>query len=244
MLRSRSAGPFSLVSSRNCQIAQLGPARGRGGNARKKEFAQVWRDLPNVSGRPGRRPGSKRRCSVPVEVERPNLVRAIRPFGLSAADLDDVVQVAVTELALSWNDRLARLPVCELYAHVLRTAHLRARDAVRREKRRLQREARFHSVPPEAPLDPERKILLERERTEYLYALRKLPPWLREPLVLSIEGDLTASQIAAILGVPVGTVKTRLRKARALCGAPRVFRQRLEAARTERAPSPRKKVNR
>lgn len=177
-----------------------------------------------------------------VELERPNLVRAIRPFGLSAADLDDVVQVAVTELALSWNDRLARLSVCELYARVLRTAHLRAKDAVRREKRRLQREARFHSVPPEAPLDPERKILLERERTEYLHALRKLPPWLREPLVLSIEGDLTAAQIAAIVGVPVGTVKTRLRKARALCGAPRS--PRLEAARTERAPTPRKKVNR
>src|SRR5437868_10510372 len=82
-----------------------------------------------------------------VEVERPRLVRAIRPFGLSAADLDDVVQVAITELALSWNARLARLSMRELYACVLHTAHLRARDALRREKRRLQREKRFRSVP-------------------------------------------------------------------------------------------------
>jgi RNA polymerase sigma-70 factor (ECF subfamily) len=169
-----------------------------------------------------------------VEVQRPRLVRAMRSFGLSAADLDDVVQVAVTELALSWNARLARLPVRELYARVLRTAHLRARDAVRREKRRLQREERFRSVPPESPVDPERKVLLERERTAYLESLRKLPPWLRDPLVLAIEGDLTLPQIASILGVPVGTVKTRLRRARDLCGAPRHIRRRSRSARTDR----------
>jgi len=188
------------------------------------------------SGRGAGFEASLQRALQFVEVERPQLVRAIRAFGLSPADLDDVVQVAITEIALSWNDRLARLPVRELYTHVLRTAHLRARDALRREKRRKQREERFRSVPPEAPLDPERKVLLERERTAYLEALRKLPPWLRDPLVLSIEGDLTTPQIAAILGVPVGTVKTRLRKARELCAAPRSIRRRSRAPRTDKVP--------
>ena len=200
-------------------------------------------------GRSAKRQGASRsagfeaslqRALLFVEVERPRIVRAIRPFGLSAADLDDVVQVAITEIALSWNDRLARLPVAELYARVLRTAHLRAIDAVRREKRRAQREKGFHSVPPEGPIDPEEKILLERERTTYLESLRKLPPWLRDPLVLALEGDLTAPQIAAILGVPVGTVKTRLRRARELCGVSRSVPSRSRAARTERASAPRK----
>jgi RNA polymerase sigma-70 factor (ECF subfamily) len=164
---------------------------------------------------------SLRRALEVVELERPRLVRAIRPFGLSSADLDDVVQVAITELALSWDDHLARLSMREIYARVLRTAHLRARDAVRREKRRLQREERFHFVPPEGPIDPEKTILRKRERAAYWAALRRLPPGLLRPLLLAIEGELTCEQIAGVLGLPVGTVKSRLRKARALCRMPR-----------------------
>ena len=174
-----------------------------------------------------------------VEVERRRLVRAIRPFGLSRADLDDVVQIAVTELALRWNDRLARLSLRDLYAHVLRTAHLRARDARRREKRRLQGEERFRSQPPEA-IDPEKKVLVARARTAYLETLRRLPPWLRDPLVLSIEGDLTCDEIATALDVPVGTVKTRLRRARALCVVPPVLRGRRGTAWTEHLSGVRK----
>src|SRR5262245_35193709 len=79
---------------------------------------------------------SLRRALEYVEAERPRLVRAIRSFGLAPEDLDDVVQVAITELALSWDDRLASLSIREVYACALRTARLRARDAVRREKRR------------------------------------------------------------------------------------------------------------
>jgi RNA polymerase sigma-70 factor, ECF subfamily len=172
---------------------------------------------------------SLRRALAFVELERPRLVRAIRPFGLSAADLDDVVQVAITELALSWDDGLARLSIREVYARVLRTAHLRARDAVRREKRRLRREERFRSVSPEGPADPERAVLRKRERAAYWAALRRLPPGLLRPLLLAIEGEMTCEEIAEVLDLPVGTVKTRLRKARALCRGPgwgRVVRAR------------------
>jgi RNA polymerase sigma-70 factor (ECF subfamily) len=162
---------------------------------------------------------SLRRALQFVENERCRLMRAIRPFGLSAADLEDVVQVAVTELALGWNERLARLSMRELYACVLRTAYLRARDAARRERRRLKREEILRFVPPDAPVDPERRILLAHESAEHRQALGRLPSWLREPLVLSIERGLSCRDIATFLGIPVGTVKTRLRRARALCGA-------------------------
>jgi len=167
---------------------------------------------------------SLQRALALVEVERPRLVRALRPSGLSQADRDDVVQVAVTEVALSWNASLSRLTIYQIYARVLRTAYLRARDAVRREKRRLRSEHLLGAIAPEAPIDPESEVLRERERNTYWQALHRLPRELREPLLLSVEGALTFEQIAAALGLPLGTVKTRIRRARALCRMPRLAR--------------------
>src|SRR5262249_12386523 len=129
---------------------------------------------------------------------------------------------AIIELALNWNEQLARLSMRDLFVRVLRTAQLRSIDALRGEKRRLRRQEQFCSLPPEQPIDPERKVLLQRERTLYLRSLLTLPPCLRDPLVLSIEGDLTCRQISAILDIPIGTVKTRLRRARAMCSEPRI----------------------
>lgn len=53
------------------------------------------------------------------------------------------------------------------------------------------------------------------ECREVLSALRKLPEEQREVLVLSTIEDLTYEQVAEIAGVPVGTVKSRLNRARA-----------------------------
>ena len=41
-----------------------------------------------------------------------------------------------------------------------------------------------------------------------------LPEELRQPLVLSAIDELTSREIAAVLGVPEGTVRTRLMRAR------------------------------
>ncbi len=43
-----------------------------------------------------------------------------------------------------------------------------------------------------------------------------LPEELRQPLVLSILEDMTSAEIAAILGIPDGTVRTRIQRARML----------------------------
>jgi RNA polymerase sigma-70 factor (ECF subfamily) len=43
-----------------------------------------------------------------------------------------------------------------------------------------------------------------------------LPEELRQPLALSAADDLKSFEIAAILGIPEGTVRTRLMKARAV----------------------------
>ncbi len=203
---------------------QLDAGAGReGAMDRAKGVLQVQRPTDRGTRRPDDSAeldpldGSLNRALQHIEAARPCLVRALRGFGLSLADRDDVLQMAITELALRWKEDLARGSVRQLYAHVLHAARLRARDVRRSEARRLRREQRFGSVPPEAPLDPEGALIHQRERAAYIDLLGRLPPTLVKPLVLSVINGLTCEQISAMLNLPVGTVKTRLRRVRALC---------------------------
>jgi RNA polymerase sigma-70 factor (ECF subfamily) len=52
---------------------------------------------------------------------------------------------------------------------------------------------------------------LQRERTIVLRALMRLPEPQREALVMAYYGGLTADQIAARSGLPLGTIKSRIR---------------------------------
>ncbi len=65
--------------------------------------------------------------------------------------------------------------------------------------------------------DPEGERRLDRtlDRLELDDALRKVPEEFRVPLVLRDVGDLDYSEIAATLGVPIGTVKSRIARGRA-----------------------------
>ena len=64
--------------------------------------------------------------------------------------------------------------------------------------------------------DPE-TALLEKERAERLKAaITKLPPNYREVLILSEFEELSYQEISGIVGVPLGTVMSRLSRARNL----------------------------
>jgi RNA polymerase sigma-70 factor (ECF subfamily) len=58
---------------------------------------------------------------------------------------------------------------------------------------------------------PDRLALASAERSTVRDALRRLPGPQREALVLAYWGGLTADQIAAQSGVPLGTAKSRIR---------------------------------
>lgn len=74
----------------------------------------------------------------------------------------------------------------------------------RTERRRLRAYARIDaSAPPEA-----------NERAELAAALEALPAREREALLLYALADLTYDEIAAALDVPIGTVRSRLARAR------------------------------
>jgi RNA polymerase sigma-70 factor (ECF subfamily) len=69
--------------------------------------------------------------------------------------------------------------------------------------------------------DPEVQLIEREIRPDLLDALQRLPTALLHPLLLRELEDMTYAEIATILGIPTGTVMSRLFRAR------RVVRDRL-----------------
>ncbi|MCH7687209.1 MAG: sigma-70 family RNA polymerase sigma factor [Planctomycetes bacterium] len=57
--------------------------------------------------------------------------------------------------------------------------------------------------------NPGKKLLRDELRRRVLWALDELPPGYREVLVMRHLEELSVNEIAAVLGIPEGTVKSR-----------------------------------
>jgi RNA polymerase sigma-70 factor (ECF subfamily) len=73
--------------------------------------------------------------------------------------------------------------------------------------------------PPEPGPGPEEQVLAAADAAMVTAALDRLAAHHREVLVLAFVADLPQAEIAAVLGVPVGTVKSRLHHAKAALAA-------------------------
>lgn len=91
---------------------------------------------------------------------------------------------------------------------ILTVVHRRAVDLVRREERRRGEPLESAPEPAVAPVDED--ATLRERRAAVQDALTALPGDQRQALELAYYGGLTQSELAERLGVPLGTVKSRM----------------------------------
>ena len=92
---------------------------------------------------------------------------------------------------------------------LLTLVHRRAVDLVRREQRRRVPAAAADEPVPATPAAEDEATLRDRRRAVQA-ALTQLPADQREALELAYYGGLTQTELAQQLGVPLGTVKSRM----------------------------------
>jgi RNA polymerase sigma-70 factor (ECF subfamily) len=95
---------------------------------------------------------------------------------------------------------------------IVTLVHRRAVDIVRREERRraepLESENRSDPVDPTGSAEDAAWLDFERDRVQA--ALRALPDTQREAIELAYYGGYSQSELAERLGVPLGTIKSRM----------------------------------
>lgn len=93
---------------------------------------------------------------------------------------------------------------------ILTLVHRRAVDLVRREERRQADPLTDETDSVQAPEQTEEAAWLRFERERVQAALRQLPDVQREALELAYYGGFSQSELAERLGVPLGTIKSRM----------------------------------
>lgn len=132
----------------------------------------------------------------------------------SSRDADDATQEALIRIVRSI-DRFDGRAAFGTWAY--RIATNAALDELRKRSRRpLLRAVEDDDVRPTEPVDPlaDRTVEAVADRLAIEEALAELPEEFRVPVVMRDVADLDYAEIAETLGVPVGTVKSRIARGR------------------------------
>jgi RNA polymerase sigma-70 factor (ECF subfamily) len=127
-------------------------------------------------------------------------------------DAEDVVQETFLSLYRSGAWRNMK----EERAFLARATWRQAIDRLRATPRHQENDANILLDLPSREEDPEQTLLDTDKRAAVHRLIDALPEELRQPLALSTVQELNSREIATILDIPEGTVRTRLMRARQL----------------------------
>ncbi len=144
----------------------------------------------------------------------------IRRFAVSRAGHDDgpdiASQVFVTAFRRRDSYRHEEYPDCKYWlygiAHKVLKSHYRRSGRTREKEERARARETGITPPPQADVDDQ--IVAEQELDQARKAIAALRPKLREPLLLYCWEEMSYEEIAEVLDVPVGTVRSRINRAR------------------------------
>ena len=125
--------------------------------------------------------------------------------GVSPSESEDLVQETYLRL---WRHRGDYRPTAKLSTFLFLMARQVRIDALRRQTRRERREDKWAS---EQPVATDAGGLGVRE--DVRWALARLSEPLREVVELGVLQDLPYAEVAEVLEIPVGTVKSRMHNA-------------------------------
>ncbi|MBO7683568.1 MAG: sigma-70 family RNA polymerase sigma factor [Kiritimatiellae bacterium] len=133
-----------------------------------------------------------------------NLLNFFWRQGVSHFEGEDLVQETYLRL---WNYRREYEPSAKLSTFLFLMARQVRIDALRRQSRRERREERWGKEQP-ATQAPE-----THAREDVRWAVSQLSDPLREVVELGVFQEMPYAEVSAILGIPVGTVKSRMSNA-------------------------------
>jgi RNA polymerase sigma-70 factor (sigma-E family) len=139
-----------------------------------------------------------------VTARWPSLVRSATFLGCTVPEAEDVVQTALVRCYRSW-DRVCAAGRMDAYVYKVLL------NTLAKSGRRHWSRERATEVPPEFG-QPDFAHEVDA-RTDLGRALSRLRREHREVLVLRFGADLTERQVAEALGIPLGTVKSRVSRA-------------------------------
>lgn len=142
------------------------------------------------------------------------VARVLRAYGVPEADLDDCVQ----QVALTLARRIADVRRGSERAFLFRVAH-RIADHHRRGRARRQEVALDDLSPSGGAVEgpspgPDDEVARRRAMDTLSTVLETMPEELQAVFVLTELEELSKSEAARALGIPEGTVASRLRRAR------------------------------
>lgn len=161
--------------------------------------------------------GNVRAFELLVSAHLPQVRRFARAFASSDADVDDLAQEALVKVYKSLRSFRFQAAFKTWLYSVVRNVFFDATRSRAGRERALEEplEGGKAQAPSEAtPADEE--LVRAQERQRLWSALRQLPAEFRTAVVLfDVEGH-TYEEVAAIEGVPIGTIKSRLSRGRGL----------------------------